>query len=277
MQHWNSINYNMKCLIDSSIKDAILHSGLSDIELGQKLNVSRTTILKWRTRNSYKIRSSNAVALADLLDKEISFDKGVVSFINKQINFTAKNVDTNGDSMEIKTEDLINDLRKDKELLYKTIEQKDKDILSHLKKISELEKKLDSVKEVLNIPQIDHQQLQCVVNLSSRTFQIVSSAMAEIVGYSPIEMLRSDFDMMNLLVDTSVLKFDEKQAVISPSIKGSGNIQYWGLKTKAGKGVYIKIQIKMISDVLVFIDGEKISKSEYEDHISSFKLSGDFN
>ena len=94
MQHWNSINYNMKCLIDSSIKDAILHSGLSDIELGQKLNVSITTIFKWRTRNSYKIRSSNAVALADLLDKEISFDKGVVSFINKQINFTAKNVDT---------------------------------------------------------------------------------------------------------------------------------------------------------------------------------------
>ena len=278
MEHLNVIDYCMKSIMHPSIKKAIQHSGYSDIELGQILNVSRSTIFKWRTIENYKIRSSNIVALAKVLDKEPEFEDGYVSFKSKIIKIKTETRIKDADNMKIKTDELINDLRKDKDLLYKTLDQKDREILDHLKKIDKLERKLDSVKEVLNVPQIDHLSIQCVVNLSSHSMHLISTAMANLFEYTPIEMLRSDFKLRDLILDQSLLKLDGNNSVISPSLRdGKGN-QYWALKTKNDKAVYVKFEIKPIGTELIFIDGEKITKKEYDDHIANYDCCvGDLN
>ena len=278
MEHLNVIDYCMKSIMHPSIKKAIQHSGYSDIELGQMLNVSRSTIFKWRTIEDYKIRSSNIVALAKVLGKEPEFEDGYVSFKNKSVIIKPETTIKDAENMKIKTEDLINDLRKDKDLLYRTLEQKEHEVKEGLKTINKLEKKLDSVKEVLNVPQIDHHSLQCVINLSTHSVHLISTAMANLFGYTPIEMLRSDFNLRNLVLDQDVLKLDGNNSVISPNIRdGKGN-QYWALKTKSDKAVYVKFEIKPIGTELVFIDGKKITKKEYDNHIDNFDCCvGDLN
>ena len=93
----------MKSIMHPSIKKAIQHSGYSDIELGQMLNVSRSTIFKWRTIEDYKIRSSNIVALAKVLGKDPEFEDGYVSFKTQSINLKTETTIKDADNMKIKT------------------------------------------------------------------------------------------------------------------------------------------------------------------------------
>jgi len=254
MKHFNVIDYSMKSVMDASIRKAIQHSGYSDIELGHKLNVSRSTIFKWRTIENYKIRSSNIIALAKALDKEPKFEKGYVSFVNKQINIDKENDIT----MDFKTDDLINDLRNDKKDLRTLLEEKDKTIKEQISVIKSLNKKLDTcIYDVtINLPQIDHHELQVITTEQSQNYHSVSTAYAKFLGYSPIEMLHEDFTWLDAIHPDDHWK-----------LKNPFDFKYYKVAKKNGTEDYITYEHKKIGH-FYFSTIEVVSKDVYDKELN---------
>lgn len=251
MEQNNILNYTMKCLMHESIKTAIVQSGYSDIELGHQLNVSRSTIHSWRTKPNYQIRSANAVALAKLLDKEIIFDKGIVLFKNITINNTE-------DIMELKTDELINDLRNDKKDLRKLLDEKDKTINEQISTIKSLNKKLDTciTDNTINLPQIDHSELQVITTEQSQNFHSVSTAYAKFLGYSPIEMLHEAFTW------TTAIHTDDHWKLKNPL-----DFKYYKVAKKDGTENFITYEVKKIGH-FYFSTLEVVSKEVYDKELS---------
>lgn len=269
----------MKSIMHPSIKKAIQHSGLSDIELGLKLNVSRSTIFKWRTIENYKIRSSNIIALAKLLDKEVVFDKGYVSFENKNLDIDQNS--NEDDSMKFTTDELISDLRRDKKLLYKSLDQKDKELQKLKTELAVVNKKLDKLtkKEQCNMPQIDHAEYQIITKVDDQTYHSVSSAYARLLGYSPIVMLSKEFKWDNVIHPDDHFKCD----IISALHKGSGEVastqsakkdnypfNVWKLRRLDGSSVYVSSYSVSIGDRYSFVQMEKTTKEKYQEEIENY-------
>ena len=271
MKHFKVIDYSMKSIMHPSIKKAIQHSGLSDIELGLKLNVSRSTIFKWRTIENYKIRSSNIIALSKLLNKEPIFKDGYVSFDSKKINIPNEIKDNN---MQISTDEMIKDLRKDKQILTEILEDKKR-------RIDELEKELQLIKNdesVLqnstfkNIPHIDHTRLQIVISTKDKTTSVVSNAAAKYLGYTPLQMLRGSFKITSLLTEKDEgFCVDHSRVWIDPRYIDNKGFSYWRFKTKNDAIKFVRLETYTIGNEYVLLDAEDIPESEYLEKTSLLK------
>lgn len=273
MKHSNVIDYSMKSIMDSSIRKAIQHSGYSDIELGHKLNVSRSTIFKWRTIEDYKIRSSNIIALAKALNKEPHFDKGYVSFTNKQINIISEDAE-----MDFKTDDLIDDLRKDKKDLRKLLDTKDSLIDSMQNQIGNLEKQIKKLSAIIentpNLPQIDHLALQIIANRETLTFHSVSTSLAKLLGYNPIAMLEESFNWENIIHKDDHFKFP---LLLSFSSEMSDHQSYknakfkiWKCLNKDGKVVYLDTYAISIGSKYSFVECSVATLKDYNAEINAY-------
>ena len=271
MKHSSVIDYSMKSIMDSSIRKAIQHSGYSDIELGHKLNVSRSTIFKWRTIENYKIRSSNIIALAKALNKEPHFDKGYVSFTNKEIKLTNQE----DADMDFRTDDLINDLRNDKKDLRKLLETKDSIILTMQKQIDNLIKKIQNLSSLIehtdNLPQIDHHALQVITNRDNLTFHSVSTSIAKLLGYNPIVMLQDDFSWDDVIHSDDHFKFPLLLTYASNKNDKESyeDAQYkiWKCTTRHGKIIYLNTYAISVGNKYSFVECEVSSKKDYDAEI----------
>lgn len=273
MEQNNILNYTMKCLMDKSIKTAIVESGFSDIELGYKLNVSRSTIHNWRTKENYKIRSSNIVALGKLLKKNPTFVDGSVFF---EENETMEN------DMPLDNDDVIQDLRRDKIMLNELINSNNREILAlrnHIKDIDAQFKKLnESFRSNNNIPQIDHHSLQIITRVDNNTYHSVSSAYAKLLEQSPIEMMQEDFSWSDCVHEDDHFKFGIIHAFFkelgrSPSSRDYKDQPFnnWKLKTKSNKIVYVSANTIPVGNLFSYVEMEISSKSAYIKEINRYK------
>lgn len=256
----NYLNYDMgNVKIGDSIRTALNDCSYGDSHLARTINVSRDTIRRWKTGLSTTARQQNLSFLAQELKLELKIESGVAEF--QEINLEEIDTMADGITKDIIANQLdhINTLKKENKLLI------DDNKL--------LKKALADMKDkVINFPQIDHNKLQAVVNISVDRFHIISSKFSSLLEYPPIEILNVDYrsfiapEMMDKVANVKDY-YKENVQVLNSLVDETGH-SYWTLHTKSKKNVYMKLMTHQIEGPYYFCDAFEISKKEFEDSIA---------
>ena len=196
MDERNTINYRMGYKLGHSIRNEIIASKLSDMELGERLGMTRNSIYLWRKKETPAIRKSNLVLLSQFFNKELIFDNDVVEFGDIEIEQTLElndSVNIESENMTLHAEDIIKDLRTDKADLRERISflktesvAKDSVIESLQHRIKEL---TNSIVEPITLS-LDHSRMQFIVNTEKLTFVDVTQKHADLYN-------KNAFDIVN--------------------------------------------------------------------------------
>ena len=224
----DSLNYNVsKLSIGKTIIDAINHSPLSDVELGERVGVSRNTIRLWRTGKTPFIRKINLQSLATALQKSVDYSAdGIVEFTDlKQITKNHKFKEI-GEMSQVLTERLI-------DTLTTQINQKDN-------RIQELEKEINLVNEEKHeLHQLlknnhsqdftieeDYETYQVIVTANDNKIINCTKLYAQLYGKSvdeikttPVHELIHEDDMWRLQVSQKHKAIEEERANIPSTWK----------------------------------------------------------
>ena len=250
--------------IGDSIRTALLSSDINDSFLSRKINVSRQTISNWKKGTITTARQQNLSFLAQELKLELKIESGVAEF--QEINL--EEIDTMADGI---TKDIIaNQLDH-----INTLKRENKLLIDDNKL---LKKALADMKDkVINFPQIDHNKLQAVVNISVDRFHIISSKFSSLLEYSPIEILSLDYrsfitpEMVEKIANVKNYYKENDEVLNSLLLKEDEDdtgYSYWTLHTKSKKNVYMKLMTYNIEGPYYFCDAFEISKKEFDDSIA---------
>lgn len=256
----NYLNYDMgNVKIGDSVRKFLTESDLKDSYLAKKINVSRYTIRNWKLGVYKTARQQNLSFLAQELKLELKIESGVAEF--QEINLEEIDTMAEGITKDIIANQLdhINTLKRENKLLI------DDNKL--------LKKALADMKDkVINFPQIDHNKLQAVVNISVDRFHIISSKFSSLLEYPPIEILNVDYrsfiapEMMDKVANVKDY-YKENVQVLNSLVDETGH-SYWTLHTKSKKNVYVKLMTHQIEGPYYFCDAFEISKKEFDDAIT---------
>ena len=256
----NFINYDMgNVKIGDSIRNALNDCSFGDSYIARTINVSRDTIRRWKTGLSTTARQQNLSFLAQELKLELKISSGVAEF--QEINLE-----------EIEMADgITQDIIKNQLDHIQTLKKENKFLIEDNEK---LKKSIEGLEDkVVNFPQIDHRELQAIVNIEQKKFHIISSKFSSLLGYSPIEILSLDFrsflskEMIQSISGLSESK-EMASAIRTALVDQTGN-SYWNIKTKSKKDIYIRLMTHHISGTYYFCDAETIGKKEYSVNLNS--------
>ena len=188
-----TLSYGMRHKIGKTIKEAISSSGMSDIEIGNALGVTRSTIYLWRTKRDSVIRKSNLVSLSKLLKKDIEYNvsMGIVEFTEIKEIIKDKNkieeidMSSNETQMLVTTQSKTIDMLMDRITKLEEDDRKNKEIL---RKQDETIKKLYKMPPNLNL---DHTRMQFIVNMEKQTFVNVTQSYADLYEVNALEMTKN--------------------------------------------------------------------------------------
>ena len=185
-----------KLLIGKSIRDAIKVAPMSDADLGQKIGVSENTIRRWKLGTVTNIRKSNLSNLAKALNKQISFSEETVELEDFTETDNIITIENNGDSMQLKTDDIIADLQQDKRDLRETIASLKSEIVAIRSQKNEME---ETVKILSRRPKMDlnHNRMQFVVDMVEQSYTNCSQLYADLFNKDAFDIIKegkwSDF------------------------------------------------------------------------------------
>tara|TARA_R100000655_G_C2956554_1_gene188151 strand:- start:59 stop:895 length:837 start_codon:yes stop_codon:yes gene_type:complete len=250
-----------KLLIGKSIRDAIKVAPMSDADLGQKIGVSENTIRRWKLGTVTNIRKSNLSNLAKALNKQISFSNETVELHDFIETDNIITIEDTGDTMQLKSEDIINDLRDDKKDLRERIAfLKEENTALHItvesmdKNLEQLNKRVKQNQVTMPILELD--KCQNVVNVKEGIYMNVSPLFAEKLGYTVFELVgRSYYDVlaeedrqkwMELSVKINKTAFTEtpkecKQEITEYDVR---------FQTKEGKIINARSKTKTLSNII---------------------------
>jgi transcriptional regulator with XRE-family HTH domain len=261
------ISYAMRHKVGHSIKQAIIESGYSDIELAEELGLTRTSVYLWRKRDDSVIRKSNLVSLAKLLDKEISYNNDIVEFSDIEIQDNLElneSINLESDMMTLNAEDIIKDLRSDKQDLRETIISLKEENKALHTTIESMNRNLESLNKRINQKSInmnlDHNRLQFVVNMQKATYISCTQLYADLYN-------KDAFDIMNHCSWDDLVHEDDTWRFPIIMVRESDemrlNPQTWKVKGKNGKSAYVETISTPLDDEGIFkkVDA-KISTKE---------------
>ena len=258
------------------IKNIILASGLSDIELSEKSGLSKEGIYKIRSGKTSSIRSSNANNILKALDYKLESSSNGLKITNliKPVNFVGikemlKKTDNANDTLNF-----LNTQANTINTFIAQLEEKDILIKQRDQEIQALKKQLNTKDELLlknsiMMHPLDHSRMQIIVQLdkSNPKFLDVTASYAEYLGYGPFELLGEPY--------LSVVHEDEFERLseFEKNPEQAKNENAWKMKHKDGSSVYIKSTARHISKgkiIICHIDIEEISQDDYTQLTSDF-------
>lgn len=264
-----SPTFNMgRIAIGQSLKDAIYSSSYTISEISEHIKVSENTIRRWSNGGFKYIRKGNVRLLADLLEKKIVFDNETVEFENIPLIITeTDNLNLESDSMGLLAEDIIEDLRADKNDLRDRISMlnKENENLSTLIKsmdlnIKDLQLKLDAcTNNTVTMPILELDKYQNVVDLRSGTFVNISPLFAEKLGYSVFELVGQKWEVVIPPKDIGKWGVEVAQTLLDNEEKGikepcevATEITEYDVDylTKSGKILKSKCKSKRLSTII---------------------------
>ena len=264
----NFINYDMgNVKIGDSIREALSDCSFGDSYIARTINVSRDTIRRWKTGLSTTARQQNLSFLAQELKLDLKIDSGVAEF--KEINIEEIEMAEGITQDIIKNQlDHINTLKKDNERM-QTLIDKQEIIISDL----------NELKDSINLPTIDHHELQIITNTDSFTYHSVSTAYAKLLGYTPIEMMSKDFNWKNIVHEDDyfkcsiIAKLKEQNGKAPSSQDYERPFNTWKLKKKDGGVVYVESYTVNVSDQFSYVQmnicKEKLYKTQLEEYLKN--------
>lgn len=196
MDERNTINYRMGYKLGHSIRNEIIASKLSDMELGERLGMTRNSIYLWRKKETPAIRKSNLVLLSQFFNKELIFDNDIVEFGDIEVEQTLElndSINLESDNMTLHAEDIIKDLRTDKADLRERISVLKEENSASLATIKALESRINDLISKTPAPitlSLDHNRMQFIVNTEKLSFVNTTQKYADIYG-------KNAFDIVN--------------------------------------------------------------------------------
>ena len=200
-----ALNYRMQKPVGKSVIQKIIASGMSDIYIGEKVGVSRTSVYTWRTKKDPKIRLQNLKPLAELLNAEIDFSGDKIQFKDKidvidnlELN---ESINLESDMMTLNAEDIIKDLRSDKQDLRERIEFLKEENKALNATVESMSRNLETLNERISqnqitMPTLELDKFQNVVDLRAGTFVNISPLFAEKLGYSVFELVGQKWEVV---------------------------------------------------------------------------------
>lgn len=259
------LNCYMKHIIGESIKDAILNSSFSDLEIANHLGVTRNSVYIWRTKPNAKIRKSNLISLSDMLNKSIVYDDNIVQFSNKvevekDIIFNDTGSITLGDvEMELNAGDLISqlqgiikDLQADKKDLRERMITLNQDKVYLSEKIDELDKTILRLSDKQDMPLLDMNEMQTLANGKEQIWMDVTPKFAKALGYDRFELVGQSYlnytteEMRNTMLEASIqlgYMTEEAQNLNSEIYDGE-----WVFVHKDGREITFTTQTKVLNN-----------------------------
>jgi len=259
-----SPTFNMgRIAIGQSLKDAIYSSSYTISEISEHINVSENTIRRWSNGGFKYIRKGNLRLLAEILDKKIVFENETVEFEDTvTIQTETDNINFESENMNLLAEDIIKDLRADKNDLRDRISMlnKENEILNTTIKsmdvnIKDLHDKLDACNQnSLTMPILELGKYQNVVDLRAGTFVNVSPKFAEKLGYSVFELVGQKWEIVIPHEDRTQwgLKVAEKFTEDAPTPHQTPNITDYDVRflTKNDKILISTCKTKTLSNII---------------------------
>ena len=264
----NFINYDMgNVKIGDSIRKALSDCSFGDSYIARTINVSRDTIRRWKTGLSTTARQQNLSFLAKELKLDLKIDSGVAEF--KEINLEEVEMAEGITQDIIKNQlDHINTLKKDNERMQTVIDKQEVII-----------NELNELKTDVNIPILDHNELQIITNAGDFSYHSVSTAYAKLLGYTPIEMMNKGFGWSSVVHKDDHFKFPiiEKFTIENGKAPSTGEskapFNTWKLQKKNGNVVFVEAFTVAIGDrysyVQMNICSEDLYKKQLEDYLKT--------
>ena len=144
--------------------------------------------------------------------------------------------------------DHINTLKKDNERMQILIDKQDVVISD-----------LNELKDCVNLPTLDHHELQIITNAEDFTYHSVSTAYAKLLGYTPIEMMNKGFTWKDVIHEddyfkcTIIAKLKEQNGKTPSTGDYKKPFNTWKLKKKNGTAVYVESYTVNVSEHFSYV------------------------
>jgi len=249
-----------KLYIANSVRESLLSSTKSLVELSEEINVSENTIRRWANGTFLTIRRNNLNALAIALNKKIVFNNDTVELEDITIP-TEIETDQNlqGDTMILNAEEIIKDLRDDKRDLRDTITNLKEENKALITTMQSMEKTIANFKEELEsctaqMPLLELDKYQNVVDIKAGVFINVSPLYAKKLGYTVFELVGASWEIVTPPEDRPMWQTDierqlaeENKPCVVPTELQNHSVR---LLHRDGHIVNAECQTKKISSVI---------------------------
>ena len=249
-----------KLYIANSVREALLSSTKSLVELSEEINVSENTIRRWANGTFLTIRRNNLNALAIALDKKIVFNNDTVELEDITIPAEIK-ADQNlqGDTMTLNAEEIIKDLRDDKRDLRDTIINLKEENKALMTTMQSMEKTIATFKEELEtsnlvMPLLELDKYQNVIDIKAGVFINVSPLYAKKLGYTVFELVGSSWEIVIPPEDRPIWQTEIEKQLAEQSTPSNceSHIAHYDMRfiSKNKKLINAQCQTKKISSVI---------------------------
>ena len=268
------------------IRNIMLASGYSDIELSEKSGLSKEGIYKIRSGKTQSIRSSNATKRLEVLDYKLTSSSDGLKIENLITPLEIEGMEMSAkatEAMMLSNINIINDLREDKNNLQKKLSSKEKENLKLKSIILDKDKLIQ--KTNIHIPALEPSRYQAIVKLKPQPDNKIVDKNIEInrdeedmfIGatylYAEFLGYKDQFDIINKHY-IEVIHPDEYERIKTLTIDDMKDYVYLKLKTVKNESKWVKSNSRMIefNDGLIIVtDIIPIGEEEYlENVIDSF-------
>lgn len=252
----------------TKIRNIILASGYSDVELSEKSGLSKEGIYKIRSGKTTSIRSSNAKNILKVLDYSLESSLDGLKIVNllkpvqfKGLNKVLKKTDNASDTLN-----LLNTQSATINTFIQQINEKDELLKLKELEIQEYKKRLKDKDELLLqnsviLPTLDQSKMQIIVEITkNQKFIDMTTLYSQYLGYEPFELLGENY--------LTVVHEDEYERVkyLEENTNETKKINSWKMKKKDGSPCYIKSNFKMITKgkiIIAVVDIDSLTEEEY--------------
>ena len=249
-----------KLYIANSVRESLLSSTKSLVELSEEINVSENTIRRWANGTFLTIRRNNLNALAIALNKKIVFNNDTVELEDITIP-TEIETDQNlqGGTMTLNAEEIIKDLRDDKRDLRDTITNLKEENKALIATMQSMEKTIANFKEEFEsyaqMPLLELDKYQNVIDIKAGVFINISPLYAKKLGYTVFELVGASWEIVTPPEDRPIWQTvierqlaEENVPCVVPTELQHHNTR---LLHRDGHIVNVECQTKKISSVII--------------------------
>lgn len=259
----DTLNYNVsKLSIGKTIIDAINHSPLSDVELGERVGVSRNTIRLWRTGKTPFIRKINLQSLATTLQKSVNYNAdGIVEFTDLKQTTKNHKFKEIGEMSQVLTERLIDTLTTQINQKDNRIQELEKEINLVNEEKHELHKLLKTNNNQNFTIQEDYETYQVIVTANDNKILNCTKLYAQLYGKSVEEMKK--MEVHELIHEEDMWRMQISQENKDAEAENSENPSTW--KIPCGKEDFYMAStfINLEKEGLYKINTKISTKKEY--------------
>ena len=254
-----------KLYIGDSVREALLNTTKSLVDLSEEIDISENTIRRWSNGAFKTIRRNNLNALAKALNKTISFDKNTVELVD-EVNIVTTNqnlIDTDDIGIELKethlkiqTEDLLNSLQdtlkqKDKHinLLEQIVDEKTTTITDQISQIRVLDETIKNLSAKNINMNLDHNRMQFIVNMEKASYVSVTQHYADLFKKDAFDIV-NNCSWEDLVHKDDLWRFAVIIGVETDEMRL--NPQTWKVKGSNGNSKYVETVTTPLDDKGVF-------------------------